>query len=330
MHEFPPFNHFLSILTLCLATAAASSAMPMPALTLPYKAIPVITGTGARALTLDLILPENDTNTATGATLRPLIIYIHGGGWINTPPWFRISIGEQNDLVPAAPPPPDIIARLLPAIQKNNIAYAQVSYRFAGANGNTIETCVTDCLDALRYLALNAPAYHLDPNRFVIFGESAGGHLALMAALADSSAFPGDIDGAAFRVIGALALCPQTTLADRSAWGATDYVAGAGIYEKLLGGTPETTRALAEKLSPLNWLNKNSPRLLLIHGENDTVINIKNSLFMQQKADAVSADLTLLRVPGATHAFLGPRNPLDVLRAHANIVADNLIALARQ
>jgi len=55
----------------------------------------------------------------------------------------------------------------------------------------TVRDCVVDCKDALRFLRQNAGALGLDLSRVVVFGESAGAHLALMAALTPPGAFCG-------------------------------------------------------------------------------------------------------------------------------------------
>ena len=153
---------------------------------------------GDTELTLDLILPKV-TKDKDGKPLfpegAPVVLFLHGGGWIN---------GNRYTSYDA-----------MKFFSEQGVAQALVSYRFAGGE-NTVETCVTDCFDAARYLAKHAKEYGLDPNRMLAYGASAGGHLTLMMVLSDPAAFPGDpaLADAQFRFIGGVAICPVGTLVD--------------------------------------------------------------------------------------------------------------------
>ncbi len=262
-------------------------------------------------LTLDLVLPTT-TKDKDGKDLfpdgAPVVLYFHGGGWIQ---------GNRYTSFNA-----------LKYFSENGIALALVSYRFADGK-NTVETCVTDCFDAARYLAKNAREYGLDPTRMLAYGTSAGGHLTLMAVLADPSAFPGDpsLADAQFRFVGGVAICPVSTLVDKEAWGERDYLSADKRFETLFGGSFEQTQAMAKKVSPLYWLKKDSPRLLIMHGDADKTVSIKGSLMMEAKAKELGADLTLLRVPNAGHNFKSERNPL--WRVQRLVFLDNLLDMAQ-
>lgn len=260
-------------------------------------------------LTLDLMLPLKTTD-AKGQALfpdgTPLVIHLHGGGWRS---------GNRY-----------LSGRDVKFFSDHGIAVASPSYRVVrDGNGCTVETCVIDCFDAVRYLVKHAKEYGLDPSRLFVYGGSAGGHLALMLLWADPAAFPGDpaLADAKVKFSGGVAIAPVGTLADPQAWAPIDYINEPRRFEKLMGGTLEEKRELAEKLSPLSWLKKNSARALLIHGEEDTRVNIKGSILVEEKAKAIGADVTLLRQPGADHSGRGDRAAL--WRVSGLIKLDNLL-----
>ena len=56
-----------------------------------------------------------------------------------------------------------------------------VEYRLTG--DATAPAAVEDVRCSLAWVKSNAPIHHLDANRVVVYGTSAGGHLALMAGM---------------------------------------------------------------------------------------------------------------------------------------------------
>ncbi|MET8947895.1 alpha/beta hydrolase [Streptomyces sp. NPDC004542] len=121
---------------------------------LPYGPLP--------AHRFDLHLPSD------AAGPLPLVVYVHGGGWMTgDKSWLR----EEGGL-PA-------LAELLLG---NGWAVAAVNYRLSGEA--TFPAPLDDVIASLDRLTRSAPDLGLDPSRIVLMGDSAGGHLALLAAYA--------------------------------------------------------------------------------------------------------------------------------------------------
>jgi acetyl esterase/lipase len=266
-------------------------------------------------LTLDLFLPKTKTGKDGKALFpkgTPVVFYFHGGAW---------SAGNRYG--------PSLSDAQF--FSDHGLALVQVTYRFTRkGNGLTIADCVTDCLDAARFLAKNAARHGLDPTRFLAHGASAGGHLSLMTLLADPAQFPGDpgLAGATFRFTGAVAACPPCTFYSPEAWGKSDARLNEQWFVKRLGGLRSETRGLAQKTSPLWWLKKDSPRALIIQGEADPKVNVGHALFMEKKARELGADLTVWRIPGANHSFKGERSPMKDIRWQ-DLACPNLLDMAR-
>ncbi|WP_197441847.1 alpha/beta hydrolase [Thalassoglobus polymorphus] len=98
---------------------------------------------------------------------RPVFLVIHGGGWTG---------GNPRSFYPMA----DHFA------QRGMLAIS-LEYRFMNRKqGTTVFDCVEDARDAVRYLRKNAERLKIDPNRIVVAGASAGGHLALSTSMFDT------------------------------------------------------------------------------------------------------------------------------------------------
>lgn len=128
-------------------------------------------------LRLDLYLP------GAPAANRPLMIFVHGGGWNS----------GNKDVIQAA---------MLPLLNQG-FALASVNYRlvnaqdagiYGGMNAVIFPAAVHDIKAAVRFLRANAGSYGLDPQRFGLWGSSAGSHLASLVALSHGdSALEGSV-----------------------------------------------------------------------------------------------------------------------------------------
>ena len=156
------------------------------------------------------------------------------------------------------------------------IVGASVQYRLTTGTNN-IDACLADCQAAIAYLRRHASELGVDPKRIAVVGESAGGHLAAALGTVTVDA------GLSESVPDALVLLnPITDLTTRR--------------EERLGSA-------AEKLSPLQHISKRTPPTLLIHGNADSVVDIRHSQAFHQRLLELGNQSRLIEVPGADHAF---------------------------
>ncbi len=239
-----------------------------------------------RRLTLDLFLPAEKP-----AGRMPFMVFIHGGGW---------SGGEMLGLLIP------VFYESLKTILAHGIACATVDYRLVKRGQSTAYECVVDCRDAVRFLCANAERFGLDPDRLGVWGGSAGGHLSLMTALADNTRFPGDPRwaGVVPKFSCVLAYYPLTTFMVPELHQGGLFTK-PGSFRHLTGGTLEEAPDRARLFSPAEYLRPDSPEILLLHGDEDTVLPLAYSTYFKQRADELGARVQLLVVKQARHGFSG-------------------------
>ena len=116
----------------------------------------------------DLVLDLYEPSGARGPL--PVIVFLHGGGW---------SGGTRT----TGPDFKRFFAR-------DGFAMVSIEYRLTPAI--TFPSNAEDVKTAIRWLRASAGRYHLDPNRIGLWGTSAGGTLASVAALSPAGMFEGD------------------------------------------------------------------------------------------------------------------------------------------
>ena len=254
--------------------------------TFQYEEDIVYKSVDGKALTMVLIKPEN----MNPGKKIPWMLYIHGGGW------------RAGSLYKITTKP---FLGTLRQITENGIACVAINYRLTRGE-TTAYDCVVDCKDATRFLVKNAEKYGLDPDRYGVWGGSAGGHLSLMTALGNNEDFIGD---PALAVVTPHFKCvasyyPLTTLVNSDVLEGSVFEDTSRLHH-VLDGSAVDKPGLARLLSPTEYLTENSPPILLLHGENDQVLSLKNSLYMLEIAENNRADVKLLIVENADHVFTG-------------------------
>jgi len=196
---------------------------------------------------LDIYLPE-------GAGPFPFVIDIHGGA-------FKLGDKAQNA----------VSAEVLAA----GIAIVRPNYRLSGTDLWPAQG--EDILAAVAFLAANGADYGLDPARFALWGQSAGGFLAVSAGLSLTEAgtppaaivdFYGPMDFAQMDA-------DMASLGRTAAMGPTDPAASP--ESELLGFAVEDDRAAATAMGPVGRLaalpgGLALPPLMIRHGDADTFI----------------------------------------------------------
>ncbi|MEO6284902.1 MAG: alpha/beta hydrolase [Dyadobacter sp.] len=203
---------------------------------------------------------------------RPCVIVVHGGSWKS---------GDNTQL-----------PELNSILSREGYHVAAINYRLAP--GSQSPAPVRDVKDAIAFLKNNSEKWHIDPNRFVLLGRSAGAQIALLAAYTlHEPSIKGVIDfyGPADMVWGYSIPSNPLIMDSRK------------VMEDYLGGSYAAVPTNYENSSPILFTSEKSPPTLLIHGENDPLVAYEHSRRLNLKLQQKGVPHYLLSLPWATHGF---------------------------
>jgi acetyl esterase/lipase len=241
---------------------------------------------GFRPLRLDLYRPK--TKASRG---RPLVIYIHGGGWQ----------GGHTRHSGAFANWPGVLASLA----AQGYVVASIEYRLSGEA--PFPAAFDDVKAALQWLRSQAAVYGIDPSRAVIWGGSAGGHLAALTAVTCESNQTGSVKDAASRCVqGFVAWYGIFDMAGiLEAEGARAANAPSAGSRFLACEKRRCDPKLVASASPIVHVDTNDPPSLLIHGRGDAVVNVDQSVRFHETLHARGVASTLKIIDGVDHSFIG-------------------------
>jgi acetyl esterase/lipase len=238
---------------------------------------------GGVALTLDLFLAKPSYQGP-----RPLLVYVHGGGWTEGDKTWVDRIMSSGELA------------------LHGYTVAAVNYRLAPLHPWPAQ--VEDLKCAIRFLRAHAQEYNIDPSRIGVWGESAGGHLAAMLGVTG----PGD----GFEGGEGYSEQSSRVQAVVDMFGPTDLVAMSteapqnGLLGYMLLGRKPAVEQL-RSASPLTYASSDDPPFLLLHGEKDDLVPFSHSTAMRDSLTVAGVPATLVPVRNGSHVFVPRGGPIS-------------------
>jgi acetyl esterase/lipase len=287
----------------------AKSAEPRLRQDVPFATVP---GTG-RVLLCDVWQPPAGV-TPSGVAL----VYLHGSAYVlfdkdfATRPLFRHLAAQGHVII-------DVAYRLYPEAD--------------------VPGMVADALRAVAWVRDHAGELGVDPNRLVLAGGSAGGHLSLLAAYGHDAPglTPPELAGSDLRVRAVASLYGQVGLdtmywhtgqdktcrpddpepdwsappsrllirlfGDNAARWRLQFVSFGGRSILLTGGTPGAVPERYAKASALTWVDAQCPPTLLMHGMHDEMAPVAAVRQLQERLDHAGVPVTAVYLPHTDHMF---------------------------
>ncbi len=225
-------------------------------------------------LTLDIYTPKHRSEEKI-----PVLVYVFGGGWFS---------GNKHQ-----------IQRLGGHLLTRH-GYALIATTYRHSDSAKFPAQIHDLKGAIRWIRAKAIDYNFDADSIGVWGPSAGGHLAaLLGTTNGNSELEGDIGGtelshyssdvqAVVDLFGVANLVKQTKSSD---W----------MTERLLGG-PQSERAdLARLASPHFHASSSSAPILILHGDQDELVPVEQSISFHRHLQEVGANSTLQIIEGGAH-----------------------------
>jgi acetyl esterase/lipase len=240
---------------------------------------------GFRPMTIDIYMPPKKGGP------KPLILYIHGGGWVAG--HTRHSGALSN--FPA----------VLASLASEGFVVASLEYRLAGEAPFPAQ--LQDSRAAIRFLKANAARYGLDPARVGVWGGSAGGHLAALTAMScgDTTMDPSPAPAGSECVQSVVTWYGVFDFAPLMK-AAADQNGGNAPENMLLRCAPANCAAdRVASVSPAAYIDVSDPPILMIHGEEDKVVNVSQSRNAEALFLAAGVPVQSLYIPGVDHSFIG-------------------------
>lgn len=228
-----------------------------------YFDIP-ITFPGNVQRTFDLIVPAGEASDI------PLLIWIHGGGWME---------GEKR------------IFNEFERFVFRGYAVLSIDYRFS--QDAPFPAQLEDCKTAVRWARANAEKYGYNAEKVIVGGNSAGGHLAALLGMTN---------GEKRYDVGQYLDYSSDVQAVVDMFGPTDLRKLFPLQEvvcRLVNGNEELV-ALA---SPVCYEPKGAPDFLIVHGMKDDLVPIEQSRMLKNKLCEAGVTVEYLEVPEGIHGF---------------------------
>lgn len=243
---------------------------PPPATVAEKTELNVAYGTNA-AQKMDVYLPAGRSTSTT-----KVIILIHGGGW---------STGDKSDFTVYV----DTLKRRLPGF-----AIININYRLASGTSNLFPTQENDVNAAVSFIYGKRNEYAIS-DKFVLLGNSAGGHLSLLQAYKYSSPV---------KIKAVVDFYGPTDLVDMYNNPASIFAPPAALAA-VVGGTPITNPVMYQQSSPINFVTAQSPPTIILQGGADILVAPSQSSALNNKLQTFGVTKQYVFYPAENHGWVG-------------------------
>ncbi|MES2595241.1 MAG: alpha/beta hydrolase [Verrucomicrobiota bacterium] len=249
---------------------------------------------GDEAQKLDLYLPEKASEKPL-----PLIVHIHGGGWVG------------GSKFPCA----------VSGMVTKGYAVASIEYRFS--QKAIFPAQIQDCQAAIRWLRANSKKYNFDTSKVGVIGGSAGGHLSALVGTSGGKKTFATIGGNEDQSDKVQCVCDifgpadfstvvQQAADDKNVKNIFEFNTPKDPYSSLIG-TKLDNEAKADAVSPIHYVSADSPPFLILHGTHDALVPYAQSVQLEAALKEKGVPVWLQKLPGSGHGGAAFGKPSIIL-----------------
>ncbi|WP_160680115.1 alpha/beta hydrolase [Clostridium sp. C8-1-8] len=170
---------------------------------------------------------------------------------------------------------------------------------------------VQDVKTAIRYLRKNASEYNIDSNNIAVWGDSSGGHTAVLVGITQEmenidveeySEYSAKVN-AVIDYYGPTDITKMNEVASIA-----DHISSDSPEGLLIGGVNVIeNKGKAEKTNPINYISKEKtiPPILIMHGNKDPLVPFEQSILFYEALKAHDKESDFYKLKGAYHG--GPQ-----------------------
>ncbi|MCL2209166.1 MAG: alpha/beta hydrolase [Treponema sp.] len=219
-----------------------------------------------RDLRMDIIYPQAEDKQF------PCIVWICGGYWMQM---------NKGAHIP-----------YLSDLARRGFVVASADYRLG--HEAPFPGALLDIKAAIRYLRAHAKRYSINTNKFGVMGESAGGYLVAMTALACKSEFEaGNYLDYSSGVQAACCWYPPCDIAGMAKENSLQIPFFAGDLDD---------KRYCDSINPVTYVSADAPPFLLLHGTDDMTVPFKQSEMLYDALAARNIDVQFYGIKGEGHA----------------------------
>jgi acetyl esterase/lipase len=233
----------------------------------------------------------------------PVVVYVHGGAWIRGTKT-AINFNRFNGAINT--------------LREQGYTIVCPDYSLAGEGRSVFPDCIIDIYDAIEWTKDNASHYSLDTTNLGLLGESAGAHIAMMIAFTDTTLQPEKYPKTNFNYL--IDVYGPNDLADIYHGKALEKIdvslrkvsrifgSEFNIKEYVFGFDPtkDSVRAteLMHRYSPINILKESETPVLIVHGRNDRIVPVQQSIALKSKLDSLKISNEICLMDSVDHNFI--------------------------
>lgn len=208
---------------------------------------------------MDIYVP-NELNTN-----MPAVVLVHGGAF---------AVGDEG-----------MFSSTAKWLANHGVVVACISYRVISKNG-TFPNAIGDVKAAVRFIRKNAKNYQVNPDELVLWGESAGAYLSVMAGVTGgTSACDADVSdnldiSSSVKVI--VDFYGPISVKEFQDQGLMNFI---GVKKEDIVNSENAEKIAAS--DPTSYISSytpdNSPYFIIEHGDSDTTVSNKESIYLRDK-----------------------------------------------